>query len=85
MTWDDWDELKAIIYSASALKNQIVSFNAKRHNIQIESGQALLVKNIEDIADHWAFDVEHVHGIKILKLYDISLMEADDEALRDTE
>ena len=77
-----WGKLKSIILAASSLKNSIDEFNASSDSIKIESGQALLVKGIDKIADHWAFEPEVIQNtIKVLKLYDIDLMEGMDETV----
>lgn len=78
----NWEKLKSIILAASSLKNSIDEFNASSDSIKIESGQALLVKGIDKIADHWAFEPEVIQNtIKVLKLYDIDLMEGMDETV----
>lgn len=78
----NWEKLKSIILAASSLKNSIDEFNASSDSIKVESGQALLVKGIDKIADHWAFEPEVIQNtIKVLKLYDIDLMEGMDETV----
>lgn len=76
----NWEDFKSILMNASALRHSIDAFNANNDDVKIESGKALLVKGIDKIADHFGYDQSEIDVIpadlKILKLYDISLLES---------
>ena len=78
----NWEDFKSILMHASALRQSIEKFNSENDEVKIESGKALLVKGIDKIADHFGYDESEIDVIpadlKILKLYDISLLESVD-------
>ena len=78
----NWDEFKVILMNASVLRQSIERFNMTSDDVKIESGKALLVKGIDKIADHFGYDEAEIDVIpsdlKILKLYDITLLESVD-------
>lgn len=78
----NWEDFKSILMHASALRQSIEKFNSENDEVKIESGKALIVKGIDKIADHFGYDESEIDVIpadlKILKLYDISLLESVD-------
>jgi len=78
----NWEDFKSILMNASALRQSIEKFNSENDEVKIESGKALIVKGIDKIADHFGYDESEIDVIpadlKILKLYDISLLESVD-------
>ena len=78
----NWEEFKVILMNASVLRQSIERFNKTSDDVKIESGKALLVKGIDKIADHFGYDESEIDVIpsdlKILKLYDITLLESVD-------